>query len=65
MFSTDPDNVFHENKNLYKILPFQCKKQQNLPESWPLSLTFDFFTFLFHFKLDPDPKPAPEPDPEP
>jgi hypothetical protein len=43
IFST----VFHPQNIFYKILPFQCQKQNNFPESWPLI----FYLFLLFYSI--------------
>jgi hypothetical protein len=38
---------FSNNKNLYKILPFQCQKQNYCPESGLSLVIFDFFITFY------------------
>jgi hypothetical protein len=50
---SDPDNIcqFFNNKNLYKILPYQCLKRHR-QKGWPLILDFlTFFVFYFFVGL--------------
>jgi hypothetical protein len=47
---------FFNNKNSYKILPFQCKKQHFFQKG---GLYFKFFDFCITFILDPGPNPIP------